>query len=403
MEKHLTTYTQKNSADYFIHKDLGRFLRGELDFYIKNEVMNLDDVQNAERFADIEKNLRMIQCLRAIALDLITFLAQLEDFQKKLWLKKKFVVAAHYCITLDLVIKDAPELLAAVAANERQWEQWDKLGMLDGKKDDLFKQAKNGTVDYLREHQFLMVDTALFDTAFKGKLLGAIDNLDESLDGLLIHGDNFQALNLLQERYREQVTSVYIDPPYNTGEDGFIYKDSYFHSSWLTMMYFKLAIGKKLQSIDSSTYVSINEDELYNLNKLLGEIYGEENYLSTFAVKVRHENRILKGDKDFHEVYESVLAYKNSRAHTPVKRIEDNTSLDEYIWKVELTDNPVDVLELNGKSVHIYAPGGYLFEKLTPNEKLLKRINIRGSLREGNSSGRFYVANIEPLISKYSG
>ena len=70
-------YTNKNKADYFIHKDLGRFLRGELDFYIKNEVMHLDDVQTAEKFADIEKNLRLIQTLRAIALDLITFLAQL--------------------------------------------------------------------------------------------------------------------------------------------------------------------------------------------------------------------------------------------------------------------------------------------------------------------------------------
>lgn len=90
LEKCLTSYTTKNTADYFIHKDLGGFLRRELDFYIKNEVMHLDDVQNAEKFADIEKNLRLIQTLRAIALDLITFLAQLEDFQKKLWLKKKF-------------------------------------------------------------------------------------------------------------------------------------------------------------------------------------------------------------------------------------------------------------------------------------------------------------------------
>jgi hypothetical protein len=55
-------------------------------------------------FAAIEKaNLRMIQCLRAIALDLITFLASIENFQKKLWLKKKFVVAAQYCVTLDRV------------------------------------------------------------------------------------------------------------------------------------------------------------------------------------------------------------------------------------------------------------------------------------------------------------
>ncbi len=74
LEKHLTTYTTRNTADYFIHKNLGGFLRRELDFYIKNEVMNLDDVQNAGAFADIEKNLRMIQCLRGIGLELITFL-----------------------------------------------------------------------------------------------------------------------------------------------------------------------------------------------------------------------------------------------------------------------------------------------------------------------------------------
>jgi adenine-specific DNA-methyltransferase len=121
LEKCLTSYTAKNSADYFIHKDLGGFLRRELDFYIKNEVMNLDDVQNAEKFADIEKNLRLIQVLRTIAQDLIDFLAQLEDFQKKLWLKKKFVVATHYCITLDRVPEN---LYPTIADNSLQWEQW---------------------------------------------------------------------------------------------------------------------------------------------------------------------------------------------------------------------------------------------------------------------------------------
>ncbi|ECG0179344.1 site-specific DNA-methyltransferase, partial [Salmonella enterica] len=83
LERHLNTYTQRNTADYFIHKDLGVFLKNELDFYIKNEVMNLDNVQNAEVFSNIERQLRMIQCLRNVAMDLITFLAQLENFQKK--------------------------------------------------------------------------------------------------------------------------------------------------------------------------------------------------------------------------------------------------------------------------------------------------------------------------------
>ncbi len=212
LEKCLTNYTTRNSADYFIHKDLGGFLRRELDFYIKNEVMHLDDVQNAEKFADIEKSLRMIQILRSIALDLITFLAQLEEFQKRLWLKKKFVVSAHYCVTLDRL----PEsLYPVIAVNQKQWAQWEDLGMLDAvavEKPGLFSNPKVGSVEYLKARPFLMVDTALFDAAFKNGLLAAIDNLDESLDGLLIHGDNFQALNLLQERYREQVKCIYIDP-----------------------------------------------------------------------------------------------------------------------------------------------------------------------------------------------
>ena len=263
LEKHLTTYTQKNSADYFIHKDLGRFLRGELDFYIKNEVMNLDDVQNAVRFGDIEKNLRMIQCLRAIALELVTFLAQLEDFQKKLWLKKKFVVAAHYCITLDRVIKDVPELLDAIAANQRQWEQWENLGML--------KEGITRNCEYLKGHQFLMVDTTLFDTAFRDKLLGAINNLDESLDGLLIHGDNFQALNLLQERFTEQVKCVYIDPPYNAKSSEILYKNNYKHSSWLSLMDNRFDIAKVLLDGSGVFVVAIDEVEQERLGQLLSQ------------------------------------------------------------------------------------------------------------------------------------
>lgn len=123
LEKHLSDYTQKNSADYFIHKDLGVFLRRELDFYIKNEVMQLDDIQEAD-FARLQSQLALIQTLRTIATDIIAFLAQLENFQKKLWLKKKFVAAASYLITLNHI----PEkLLDTVFANAKQLEQWQNL------------------------------------------------------------------------------------------------------------------------------------------------------------------------------------------------------------------------------------------------------------------------------------
>src|SRR5690606_1328541 len=87
---HLKRYTARNTFDYFIHKDLGGFLRRELDFYIKNEIMQLDDIEN-ESAPKVEQYLSKIKVIRKIAHKIIDFLAQLEDFQKKLWLKKKFV------------------------------------------------------------------------------------------------------------------------------------------------------------------------------------------------------------------------------------------------------------------------------------------------------------------------
>ncbi len=277
LEKHLTTYTQKNTADYFIHKDLGGFLRRELDFYIKNEVMNLDDVQEAEAFAAIERNLRMIQCLRAIALDVITFLASIEDFQKKLWLKKKFVVAAHYCVTLDRIswerttdsqgkeqLSPAEVIFPQIVANPAQWAQWHDLGMRTS--------ATPGTVVDLQAAPFLMVDTALFDAAFRAELLKAIPDLDASLDGLLVHGDNFQALMLLGERYRSQVDCIHVDPPYNTQTSGFLYKNSYQHSSWLSMMESRLDACFPLLSEEGHVQCHIDENEYESLRKLFDEM-----------------------------------------------------------------------------------------------------------------------------------
>lgn len=376
LEKHLTTYTQKNSADYFIHKDLGRFLRGELDFYIKNEVMNLDDVQNAERFADIEKNLRMIQCLRAIALDLITFLAQLEDFQKKLWLKKKFVVAAHYCITLDRIIKDAPQLLEVIAANEKQWEQWDKLGMLKKQippnppskkgrvnldlplassplsgdvtnkespplqKGDLGGFAAAGTVDYLREHPFLMADTALFDSGFKDKLLAAIDNLDESIDGLLIHGDNFQALNLLQERYQEQVNCIYIDPPYNTSASEIMYKNSYKHSSWLSLMNDRLSLGRCLLENMGNICATIDDVEFDVLHQLMEQTFGTENMEGIVPIRINPSGRPTeRGFALTHEYglffgkSEKSSIHKIPRTEEQMRRFNENDKDGRFEWR----------------------------------------------------------------------
>ena len=120
LEKHLERYTAKNSFDYFIHKDLAGFLRRELDLYLKSEVLNLDDLAAGDA-ARLRRALARVRTIRHMADKIIDFLAQLEDFQKRLWLKKKLVLETNWCVTLDRV----PEgLYPEIAANEKQREEW---------------------------------------------------------------------------------------------------------------------------------------------------------------------------------------------------------------------------------------------------------------------------------------
>lgn len=307
LQKHLSTYTQKNTADYFIHKDLGKFLRNELDFYIKNEVMHLDDVVSADQFIQIERQLGIIKCLRQIGLEIIGFLASLEDFQKKLWLKKKFVVSTEYCITLDRVDES---LYAEIAENTAQWQQWENLG---------FKGSGWGTSDYLKQHQVLMVDTSLFSMGFKAKLLQKIDDLDVQTDGVIIHSDNFQALNILKKKYKEKVKCIYIDPPYNTSASEIIYKNGYKHSSWMSLLNDRILNSKSFLSSDGLMSVAIDDVESYKLRFLLDETLGQINHIGNTVVVQNPGGR--HDDKFIATAHEYNLYYANDKSMATTRNL----------------------------------------------------------------------------------
>ena len=262
LEKYLSDYTAKNTADYFIHKNLGKFLNQELDFYIKNEVMNLDNIQDSTDFSHIEQNLQTIKTIKIVAKEIITFLAQLEDFQKKLWLKKKFVAGCHYLITLDHLTE---EQVQEALDNPKQTAQWQVL----------FSVNTNGlnAAELCKNYPHLVVDTSLFEPKFQADVLNKLHDLDEKMNGLLIHSDNFQALNLLQERYKEQVKCIYIDPPYNAQSSEILYKNSYKHSSWLSLIENRLNLSDKLQNNNSVLVIAIDEVENARLLMLLSENY----------------------------------------------------------------------------------------------------------------------------------
>ncbi len=260
LEKHLSNFISRNSFDYFIHKDLGGFLRRELDFYIKNEVLFIDDI-NTENPIFFTAQLSKIKALKTVALKVIAFLAQIEEFQKKLWLKKKFVISTNYCITLDRIPE---EYYAEIAANQAQREEWKTLF-----------DVEINDAETLKGEPYLVLDTKFFSEEFKDKLLGEFDNLDEETDGVLINSENFQALGVMQEKYHNKIQSVYIDPPYNTVHSKILYKNQFEHSSWLSLINNNLFQIKMFFSEDFSFGLAIDDYEYARLAVLLQNTFAQ--------------------------------------------------------------------------------------------------------------------------------
>ena len=322
LEKYLTDYTAKNTADYFIHKNLGKFLNQELDFYIKNEVMNLDNIQDSTDFSHIEQNLQTIKTIKTVAKEIIAFLAQLEDFQKKLWLKKKFVAGCHYLITLDH-LNEAQVQVAL--ENPKQTAQWRAL--FNVKINDL------NTAELCKNYPHLVVDTALFEPKFQADVLNNLHDLDEKTNGLLIHSDNFQALNLLQERYKEQVKCIYIDPPFNLGMNGdFLYKTNYLDSSWLTLLQNRIVLSKNYLTADGVFFSRCDYHGSHLIRHLQNEIFSK-NFRNEMFVNRIFKNKNENFIKSLPFIFDYLTVYSKTDKFyylNPVKKLKETR--DAY-WR----------------------------------------------------------------------
>lgn len=148
--------------------------------------------------------------------------------------------------------------------------------------DPLFAQAKTVS-ERLRANPFLMVDTQWFSTEFKYRLLAQLHDIDAQCDGLLVHSENFQALNLFQYRYGAEVDCIYIDPPYNTGNDGFAYKDSFWHSSWASMIWDRVNLARPLLKKAGSLFAQIDDYEEHNLRHILDSVMTAERRINRIA------------------------------------------------------------------------------------------------------------------------
>jgi len=354
IEKYLNDYTSRNKFDYFIHKDLGGFLKRELDFYIKNEVMFLDDV-DIEDNLKVEQYLAKIRVIKKIGHKIIDFLKQIEDFQKRLWLKKKFVVDTNYCITLDNI---GEEFYPEILQNTLQLEEWVKLYSIDDIKEDLknIGHSNSLTVEFLKQNPYLVLDTAFFDIDFKERLIASIEQLDERIDGVLIKSENFQALNLISKKYEKRIKCIYIDPPYNTGKDEFLYKDNYRHSSWLSMINDRINLFKIVLTTNGVNMVSIGNHELSRLMLLMNSKYGEDNLLNVF---IWNTDGNIDNQSKYKQDHEYIVAYSMNKRELPAPKVIDpNVPKESKLYKKHIENTIVKNGPKNPKS-DILIPAGF--------------------------------------------
>lgn len=240
-------------------------------------------------------------------------------------------------------------------------------------------------------------------------------NWDDT-ENLYIEGDNLEVLKLLQKSYFGKVKMIYIDPPYNTGND-FIYPDNFrdnitnykeitsqttkanpetngrYHTDWLNMMYPRLKLARNLLREDGVIFISIDDNEYCHMKKICDEIFGEDNLETIFYIKVRHENRILRQDIRYQTVLEHLLCYRKTSKYEPNRIIVEKNTENEYIYDIEINNQPSEVLNIKGYKVEKYYNDSYRIVK--SKNGLLKKYQIRGSLiSQSGSASEYYEQNL---------
>lgn len=362
--KKLHQYTRSNKYDFFIHKDLRGFFRRELDFYIKSELINVDDLYVLDtdlHFDRIRHSFKTIKVFKVLADTIIDLLGQIETFQKQLWEKKKFVLRTDWIITVDKLVgwlgeQPATTLLNDVVTNAAQLAEWKTLFGDDVLTDwngltvaglkwpkSAKKQGEIFTEEPADVWRKFPIDTAHFSADFKDALLNALSeriNLEEVADGLVLHSDNYHGLMALQEKFQQQIKCIYIDPPYNTSASEIIYKNSFKHSSWNSMIEPRVAAGKLLLKLNGLHCATIDDFEYQNFKQILDSKFGNS-YLSTVCIRINPSGRptptgfaVSHEYAIFHAASEDVSVGRFGRSDELNKRYKGEDKDGIYMWEL---------------------------------------------------------------------
>lgn len=346
IKKILSSYKRQNEIDFFIHKNARAFLQEQFNLWLCNYV--LDDITQWK-----QEKIEELNTLKKVAFSIIDYIADFEDELKAIWCKPKFAKNVEYVFSLDRINSALLDSVINDEGFKAQIKEWQELRLIDESFD-----IKNINDE---KYKFLPIDTKHFSKAIKYKILSSFKDIESTLNGELIKSDNFQALNTLLPKYQNKVDLIYIDPPYNTGNDGFVYTDKFNHSSWLAMMNNRLEVARELLKDSGSIFISIDDNEQANLKILCDEIFGEENFVANVVWRKRagggNDAKHIAVEQEYINIYAKNIEYLKTygiarKNISQYKKDERGYYLEKPLNDTSLQDSPglhYDIKLSNGK------------------------------------------------------
>jgi adenine specific DNA methylase Mod len=316
LEKGFSVFQRQSEVDFFINKDAKKFLQEQFKLWSYQYFWDGAKEWTADR-------VNQIAALKDIAYNIIDFVSQFEDELVKVWNKPKFVKNSNYVITLDRISNvDLIKKIFSHKGIKEQIKEWNELGITELKSikhDDLFDNKIHGKT-LKKEFEHLPIDTKYFKD-LELEILSLFDNLDDALDGRLIKSENYQALNTIMNKFKDEVQTIYIDPPFNLdSSDQFLYRTNYKNANWATLLENRLKLSRDFLKDTGSIFVRCDYNGNMIVRMILISIFDDDNLVNEIIVS-RGKQR-LGGTNIYSNATDSLYFFSKSENFilSPYKR-----------------------------------------------------------------------------------
>jgi len=272
LEKALIIFQRQNEVDYFINRDVKRFLKEKLNLWLSQYLITEDSEFSAER-------IKQLKILHKIANSIIDFISQFETELLRIWQKPKFVLNSNYVITFDKIASRnngyalIKKIIELSNIND-QIKEWKSLKIIDENfSPENIIIGTDGGASLNPKYKTLPLDLKYF-SEIRLEILSLFENIDDNLDGWLINSENWQALNTILPKFREKVQTIYIDPPFiKTQNADYFYKVNFKDATWMTLLHNRFELAKEFLKPTGSIFVCSDNSCNHYTHELLNEIF----------------------------------------------------------------------------------------------------------------------------------